>query len=76
MFEIINDLQLDIISFCEVNGCYPKVAALFIKEFNNKYTDYKNNVKINNINDNKQCIETPMLFSTLGLSSLKFKPPE
>ena len=76
MFEIINNLQLDIISFCEVNGCYPKVAALFIKEFNNKYTDYKNNVQINNINDNKQCIETPMLFSTLGLSSLKFKPPE
>ena len=77
LFEIINDLQLDIIAFCDVNRCYPKVAALFNKELNNKFSDYTHNIKTNkNINNNnKNNNTTPILFSTLSLSTLKFKPP-
>ena len=31
MFDIINDSQLDIIAFCEVNKCYPKIKLYYKK---------------------------------------------
>jgi predicted unusual protein kinase regulating ubiquinone biosynthesis (AarF/ABC1/UbiB family) len=76
MFNIINDGQLDIISFCQVNKCYPKVCELFIKELDNKFIEYKNNVILNNINENKSPILQPILFSNIALSGLVFKPPQ
>ena len=44
MFEIINDSQLDIIAFCDVKKCYPKVRNIFISDMNNKYLNYKLNI--------------------------------
>ena len=76
MFEIINDNQLDIIAFCNANKCYPKVAELFNAELDNKFIEYKKNLANNNINDIKPCNNQPVLFSTLGLTTLKFKIPE
>ena len=74
MFEIMNDCQLDIIAFCDVKKCYPKVRDLFTFHMKDKYISYKTNIEKHNINEitntNKQ------LFSSLSLSSLKFKPPE
>jgi len=75
MFNIINDGQLDIISFCQVNKCYPKVCNLFQKELDNKYLEYKNNIVSNNINENKTSSLQPTLFNTIALSGLVFKPP-
>jgi predicted unusual protein kinase regulating ubiquinone biosynthesis (AarF/ABC1/UbiB family) len=82
MFDIINDEQLDIIAFCTVNKCYPEVCILFQKELENKYQEYKANVKINNINEHKIELDIadikikPILFNILTLSNLKFRPPE
>ena len=76
MFEIINDNQLDIIAFCNANKCYPKVAELFNEQLDNKFIEYKQNLATNNINDIKPCNNQPVLFSTLGLTTLKFKIPE
>ena len=76
MFEIINDNQLDIIAFCNANKCYPKVAELFNEQLDNKFIEYKQNLETNNINDIKPCNNQPVLFSTLGLTTLKFKIPE
>ena len=59
MFDIINDEQLDIISFCTVNKCYPKVLILFQKELENKYQAYKLNLQKNNINNNTNNIIKP-----------------
>jgi hypothetical protein len=74
MFEIINESQLDIIAFCDVKKCYPKIKNLFSLDMKNKYTKYKTNIMKNNITevintDNK-------LFSSLSLSTLTFRPPE
>ena len=74
MFEIINESQLDIIAFCDVKKCYPKIKKLFSLDMKNKYTKYKTNIMKNNITevintDNK-------LFSSLSLSTLTFRPPE
>lgn len=78
MFDIITDSQLDIISFCQVNKCYPQVCALFQKELENKYIEYKRNTVENDINEEKENANanTPTLFSSISLSGLKFKPPE
>ena len=76
MFEIINDNQLDIIAFCNANKCYPKVAELFNEQLDNKFIEYKQNLEHNNINDVKPCNNQTVLFSSLGLTSLKFKLPE
>ena len=76
MFDIINDNQLDIISFCEVKKCYPKVKDIIELNMKNNYNRYKNNCINNklemyeNINDNKK------LFSSISVSGLTFKPPE
>jgi hypothetical protein len=76
MFDIINDNQLDIITFCNVNKCYPKVSELLQKELDNKYIEYKQNVVNNDINENKTNDKQPTLFSTISLSGLTFRPPE
>lgn len=76
MFDIITDNQLDIITFCNVNKCYPKVCELLQKELDNKYLEYKQNVINNSINENKTNDEQPTLFSTISLSGLTFRPPE
>lgn len=77
MFDIITDSQLDIISFCKVNKCYPQVRELLKKELNNKYIEYKKNTIDNNINEDKNNANpnTPTLFSSILLSGLKFDPP-
>jgi predicted unusual protein kinase regulating ubiquinone biosynthesis (AarF/ABC1/UbiB family) len=74
MFEIIADSELDIIAFCDVKKCYPKIRELFSLDMDTKYKNYRSNIENNNIieiknNENK-------LFSTLALSTLKFRPPE
>jgi predicted unusual protein kinase regulating ubiquinone biosynthesis (AarF/ABC1/UbiB family) len=82
MFEIINDNMLDIIAYCEVKHCYPKVLELFRKEYINKFEKYNKNKVKNNITEcNTDSLEDitkskPMLFSTIGLSGLKMKTPE
>ena len=76
MFDIITDNQLDIIAFCTVNNCYPKIGELLQKELDNKYIEYKQNVVNNDINENKTNDKQPTLFSTISLSGLTFRPPE
>jgi predicted unusual protein kinase regulating ubiquinone biosynthesis (AarF/ABC1/UbiB family) len=80
MFDLMTDNQLDIISFCEVNKCYPKVKELFQKELDNKYLEYKKNINEHNIleqqDKNIEPFDNPQLFSSLSLSGLKFRPPE
>lgn len=90
MFDLMTDNQLDIIAFCNVNNCYPKVAELFQKELDNKYLEYKKNIEIHNIKEKLQepddimndttndttNTNIPVLFSSLTLSGLKFRPPE
>lgn len=76
MFDLITDNQLDLISFCQVNKCYPQVCILIQEELKNKYHDYKKNAFENNINENKTNANTPTLFSSISLSGLKFKKPE
>ena len=73
MFELINDAQLDIIAFCDVKKCYTKVRDLFSTDMKNKYTNYKKNVDKNNIKENENTEKK--LFSSLSLSTLKFRPP-
>ena len=73
MFEIINDNQLDIIAFCDVKKCYPKIKDLLNSHMKTKFVEYKTNIIHNNISDfvdNKK-----MLFSSLSLSNLTFKTP-
>jgi len=74
MFEIINDCELDIIAFCDVKKCYPKVRDLFNMNMENKYIHYKENIIKNNIQEDITCKKK--LFSSLSLSTLKFRPPE
>jgi hypothetical protein len=83
MFEIINDNMLDIIAYCEIKNCYPKVLELFRKEYANKFEKYNENKIKNNIaecandnNPNNNNNKKPILFSTIGLSGLKMKAPE
>jgi predicted unusual protein kinase regulating ubiquinone biosynthesis (AarF/ABC1/UbiB family) len=74
MFEIITDSELDIIAFCDVKKCYPKIRSLFSLDMNNKYANYRSNLVKNNITEIKN--NENKLFSTLALSTLKFRPPE
>ena len=77
MFNIINELQLDVIAFCDVKKCYPKVQILFKLDMENKYDKYKKNVKEYNIdkilNNHNEKIT---LFNNINISGLKFNPPE
>jgi hypothetical protein len=74
MFEIVTDSQLDIIAFCDVKKCYPKIRDLFNLDMTNKYSLYRNNLVKNNITEIKP--SESKLFSTLSLSTLKFRPPQ
>jgi predicted unusual protein kinase regulating ubiquinone biosynthesis (AarF/ABC1/UbiB family) len=74
MFDIINDNQLDIIAFCEVKKCYPKVKTIFEEHLKNNFNIYKNNINKNKLEHNEN--ESKKLFSSISLSELTFKPPE
>uniref|UniRef100_A0A6C0EZH1 ABC1 atypical kinase-like domain-containing protein n=1 Tax=viral metagenome TaxID=1070528 RepID=A0A6C0EZH1_9ZZZZ len=74
MFEIIKESQLDIIAFCDVKKCYPKVRDLFSLQMKDKYKNYKENIDKNNIKESTN--GENRLFSSLSLSSLTFRKPE
>ena len=73
MFEIVNDSQLDIISFCEIKKCYPKDKALFELHNKDNYINYKKNIEKNNIKEIQN--SDKKLFNSLSFTTLKFKPP-
>ena len=75
MYDIINENALDIISFCQVKGCYPGVLELFQKEMDNKYLAYQVNLQENNIQEDRKNNITPVLFNGLSLSGLKMRVP-
>ena len=72
MFDVINDSHFDIIAFCETNKCYTKVYDLIKLKSKDNFKVYKTNNKLNNFENN----EKKKLFSSIELSTLKFKPPE
>ena len=74
MFDIMNDSQLDIIAFCEIKKCYPKVKTIFEEQLKNNFKIYKNNIEKNKLEQNED--ESKKLFSSICLSKLSFKPPE
>jgi len=74
MFEIINDNELDIIAFCDVKKCYPKVRDLLMLNKKNKLIELKENIDKNNINEITK--GEKRLFGSILLSGLTFKPPE
>ena len=74
MFDIINDSQLDIIAFCDIKECYPKVKNILETHMVNNFKNYKSNIKNNNIENNNN--ENKKLFSSISLSQLTFKSPE
>jgi predicted unusual protein kinase regulating ubiquinone biosynthesis (AarF/ABC1/UbiB family) len=75
MYDLINEGHMDIITFCKVKKCYPKVLEIFQNELENKYNNYCNNIKNNNLNENGKQIK-PTLFNCLELSGLVMRPPE
>ena len=75
MYDIINENALDIISFCQVKGCYPGVLELFLNEMSNKYLAYQVNLQENNIQEDGKNITAPVLFSGLSLSGLTMREP-
>jgi predicted unusual protein kinase regulating ubiquinone biosynthesis (AarF/ABC1/UbiB family) len=75
MYNIIQENQLDIISFCKVKKCYPKVLELFMKELENKYKEYRENINGHNINEGEK-ENTPILFNSIALSGLVMRTPE
>ena len=76
MYDIINENALDIISFCQVKGCYPGVLELFQKEMDNKYLEYQVNLQENKTQEDKKNNITPALFNGLSLSGLKMRAPD
>lgn len=75
MYDIIQENQLDIISFCKVKKCYPKVLELFMKELENRYQEYRENIREHNISEgDKQ--HNPTLFNSIALSGLVMRSPE
>jgi predicted unusual protein kinase regulating ubiquinone biosynthesis (AarF/ABC1/UbiB family) len=75
MYDIIQENQLDIISFCKVKKCYPKVLELFMKDLENRYQEYRENIqefKITEINKKNE----PALFTSISLSGMVMRPPE
>ena len=73
MFELASDSQLDIIAFCEIKKCYPKVKSIFEKQLKNNFKIYKKNIEKNKLEKNED--ESKKLFSSICLSGLTFKPP-
>jgi len=76
MYDIINENALDIISFCQVKGCYPGVLEIFQKEMDNKYLAYQVNLQENNIQEDGKNNTAPILFNGLSLSGLKMRSPD
>jgi predicted unusual protein kinase regulating ubiquinone biosynthesis (AarF/ABC1/UbiB family) len=79
MYEIINENQLDIITYCNVRNCYPEVGKLLLAELNTKHAEYKNNKSSFFSDDTPSNTDIPtntQLFSNIKLSGLTFKPPE
>jgi predicted unusual protein kinase regulating ubiquinone biosynthesis (AarF/ABC1/UbiB family) len=74
MFDIINDNELDLMTFCDVKKCYPKVRDLFALHKKDKFTQYKNNLNENEIKE--ELNSEKRLFSSISLSGLIFKNPE
>jgi hypothetical protein len=75
MYDIIQENQLDIISFCKVKNCYPKVLELFMKELDNKYRNYRENIREHNISESNKNNE-PVLFGSISLSGMVMRSPE
>ena len=79
MFDVINDMCLDIIAYCDVKKCYPDVRTLFVSQMKTTFKDYTKNItKINdesNLIVNDTNINKQKLFSSILLSGLTFKPP-
>jgi predicted unusual protein kinase regulating ubiquinone biosynthesis (AarF/ABC1/UbiB family) len=73
MFDIMNYSQLDIIAFCEVKKCYPKIKTIFQEHLINNFQIYKTNIEKHKLENNED--ETKKLFSSISLSGLTFKPP-
>ena len=80
MYEIINENQLDIITYCNVRNCYPEVGKLLLAELNTKHAEYKNNKSSffsdDDTTSNTNTQTNTQLFSNIKLSGLTFKPPE
>lgn len=74
MYNIINDLEFDLMAFSDIKGCYKDVAELLRKQMKNKYEKYKQNVETNEIKDFQT--NEKRLFSCISLSGLIMKPPE
>lgn len=75
MFDVINDCQLDIIAFCDVKKCYPKLKNIFEIQMKDNFNTYKNNSETNNLEYNENENKCKKLFSSISLSKLTFKPP-
>ena len=73
MYNIINDLEFDLIAFSDVNGCYKGVANMLRKHLEDKYEKYKKNMINNDIEDFQS--NEKNLFSCISLSGLVMKPP-
>ena len=52
MFDVINDSQLDIIAFCEINKCYTKVCELIKLNSKDNFNIYNKNNKLNKLETN------------------------
>ena len=76
MFDIINDSQFDIIAFCTIKKCYPKLKDIYEIQIKNNFTNYKINNENNKLEQNENENENKKLFSSITLSKLTFKPPE
>ena len=74
MFDIINDGELDMITFCDVKKCYPKVRELFALHKKDKFIQYKNNINKNEIKEESNTENK--LFSSISLSGMIFRSPE
>ena len=73
MYNIINDIEFDLIAFSDVNGCYKGVARMLREHLEDKYEKYKKNMEDNKINDLQS--NEKKLFSCISLSGLVMKPP-
>lgn len=74
MFDIINDGELDMMTFCDVKKCYPKVRELFALHKKDKFIQYKNNINKNEIKEESNTENK--LFSSISLSGMIFRSPE
>jgi hypothetical protein len=78
MFNIIIDNQLDLIAFCKIKKCFPKVHDILKNEIEQKKALCKNThaLENNSLLQNEITATKPNLFNSINLSGLAFKPPE